>query len=141
MKNENIIRNNSRLYIIYVIGTIIFILVMFLSIKQNVMGIEQKKHMDFMLLVDQEELDYVKDIEGELSKYGLINSGVTMTKTIEGEGNFHYNIQIHHRNLNNVSLEEKNAIVYSLKNLSNEIENLLKTEGMAQEVCFLYEII
>ena len=142
MEKTNIIKKiKENLYILYIIGTIIFILITFLAIKQTVMGKELKKRMDQILSVDQEEQKYIKNIKEELSKYGIKNAGVTMTKMVEAEGNFYYNIKIHHKILNEVEEKEREEILYSLKNIPNEIKNILTEHGILKDVYFIYEII
>lgn len=141
MRREDSIRNYSKVYMIYVMGTIVFILAMFLLVKKNVVGREQSIQMDRMISVDVMEQEYIEEVENELSGFGFINSGVTMTKMMEGTEKFYYHIQIHHKDLDKVSFEERNGILYSLKNLSKDIKNRLKIEGIIEEVYFTYEII
>lgn len=142
MKKTSVLaRGNQKLFIIYIIGTILIIGCMFLILKQTAMGKEQRRIEEIFAMVDSEEQVYVEQMRGELAKQGYANCGVTMTKIATVNGEFIYKVQINHRNLKNMEIKMKEEIVDSLNTLPNGVEEVLSGVDNEIQVEFVYEII
>jgi hypothetical protein len=140
-RTSALVRGNQKLFIIYIIGTIFIFSCMFLILKQTAMGKEQRRIEELFAMVDSEEQVYVDQVRGELAKQGYANCGVTMTKIVNANGEFFYQVQINHRNLKNIEINMKEEIVNSLNTLPNGVQEVLSGVEDEIQVEFVYEII
>lgn len=142
MKKANtLMKQNQKLFLIYLIGTIVIIFSMFFILKQTAMGKEQKKIEELFAAVDVEEQIYIDQVREELSRHGFYNCGITMTKTATTEGAINYQVLINHRNLKDVELNKKEELINTLKELPNTLEEKILDEESVMYIEFVYEII
>lgn len=73
------------------------------------------------------EKDYIRKTREVLEEEGFENSGVNLTKVIDGEGNRTYTMVVHNSKINRLEAEEK-----------EELETVLKSIEFADENCDFY---
>ena len=64
------------------------------------------------------ERAYVKDIRGYLNEQGFENSGIALTKVFEADGSRAYTLQVHHRRIQGLPLQQKETLRESLEGFS-----------------------
>ena len=67
------------------------------------------------------EKEYVKEIRGFLTEQGYENSGVNLTMVADGEGNRSYQVKLHHKRINRLSEEEKEALFATVEELAFQV--------------------
>lgn len=63
------------------------------------------------------EREYIKETRQTLKKAGFANSGVNLTKVIDGEGNRVYTMVVHNSKINNLDETGKSALLEQLKGI------------------------
>ena len=81
---------------------------------------------DGKVTVDEEsfpilEEEYVEEIKGLLDDLGYENSGVNLTMVADGEGNRSYQVKLHHKRINRLSEEEKEALFATVEELAFQV--------------------
>ena len=68
-------------------------------------------------LYHEMEMEYLKETEKILSEAGYANSGVNLTKIIDGEGRRTYTVKIHNRRINALKDTEKEELMDELRSV------------------------
>ncbi len=68
------------------------------------------------------EASYLSAVREWLGRNGYENSGVTMTKVIEEDGNREYTLSIHHRKISNLEEGEQIILKEELAKIDNPME-------------------
>lgn len=62
----------------------------------------------------ERERRMLKDTEAFLSGQGYANSGVTLTRVVEGDGSRRYTLTVHHRRIDQMEVSEREALACEL---------------------------
>lgn len=78
------------------------------------------------ICVDEEyyqvlEEEYVREIRNCLEEQGYRNSGVTLTKTVETDGERNYEVQVHHKKLYKLTAQELEELFLEITGLGFEV--------------------
>lgn len=65
----------------------------------------------------EEETRLVEDTRAYLNDHGLKNSGVMLTRVVEADGRREYTVTVHHRDIDEMTLEEREALALELAEL------------------------
>lgn len=71
----------------------------------------------------EKERQLVKDTRRELERQGFINSGVMLTRVVEGDGKRTYTVTIHHREIDRMETAEREELAWELAAFAFEDEN------------------
>lgn len=71
----------------------------------------------------EKERQLVKDTRRELERQGFINSGVMLTRVVEGDGKRTYTVTIHHREIGRMETAEREELAWELSAFAFEDEN------------------
>lgn len=128
---ERNVRRGVRKEAVFVLFTVFMILSLWFFISEKVMsqnnGTVTVDEAAFLEL----ESNYLSQVKVYLEEEGFRNSGVTLSRVIETDGSRSYEITLHHKKLNELSLEEQ-------KKLKADIEELaFGVSGCEFQVTFL----
>lgn len=107
--------------VLFVIFTFVVSMVIAFFISGTVVS-----QADGKVTVDEEsfpilEEEYVEEIKGLLDDLGYENSGVNLTMVADGEGNRSYQVKLHHKRINRLSEEEKEALFATIEELAFQV--------------------
>lgn len=107
--------------VLFVIFTFVVSMVIAFFISGTVVS-----QADGKVTVDEEsfpilEEEYVEEIKGLLDDLGYENSGVNLTMIADGEGNRSYQVKLHHKRINRLSEEEKEALFATVEELAFQV--------------------
>lgn len=107
--------------VLFVIFTFVVSMVIAFFIRGTVVS-----QVDGKVTVDEEsfpilEEEYVEEIKGLLDDLGYENSGVNLTMVADGEGNRSYQVKLHHKRINRLSEEEKEALFATVEELAFQV--------------------
>lgn len=107
--------------VLFVIFTFVVSMVIAFFISGTVVS-----QADGKVTVDEEsfpilEEAYVEEIKGLLDDLGYENSGVNLTMVADGEGNRSYQVKLHHKRINRLSEEEKEALFATVEELAFQV--------------------
>ena len=107
--------------VLFVIYTFVVSMVIAFFISGTVVS-----QADGKVTVDEEsfpilEEEYVEEIKGLLDDLGYENSGVNLTMVADGEGNRSYQVKLHHKRINRLSEEEKEALFATVEELAFQV--------------------
>jgi len=107
--------------VLFVIFTFVVSMVIAFFISGTVVS-----QADGKVTVDEErfpilEEEYVEEIKGLLDDLGYENSGVNLTMVADGEGNRSYQVKLHHKRINRLSEEEKEALFATVEELAFQV--------------------
>ena len=107
--------------VLFVIFTFVVSMVIAFFISGTVVS-----QADGKVTVDEESLpileeEYVEEIKGLLDDLGYENSGVNLTMVADGEGNRSYQVKLHHKRINRLSEEEKEALFATVEELAFQV--------------------
>ena len=107
--------------VLFVIFTFVVSMVIAFFISGTVVS-----QADGKVTVDEEsfpilEEEYVEEIKGPLDDLGYENSGVNLTMVADGEGNRSYQVKLHHKRINRLSEEEKEALFATVEELAFQV--------------------
>ena len=107
--------------VLFVIFTFVVSMVIAFFISGTVVS-----QADGEVTVDEEsfpilEEEYVEEIKGLLDDLGYENSGVNLTMVADGEGNRSYQVKLHHKRINRLSEEEKEALFATVEELAFQV--------------------
>lgn len=71
----------------------------------------------------EKEQKVLADTREYLNREGFANSGVTMTRVVDEEGNREYTITVHHRKISNLQDDDRKALAAALGAFTFEEEN------------------
>ncbi|MBD5465611.1 MAG: hypothetical protein HDR22_07310 [Lachnospiraceae bacterium] len=74
-------------------------------------------------LIKEQEKECLRKIKEVLKSYQCNNSGITMTKVIDRDGNRQYRILLHHKNIKDMDLTKKEKLKQDLENIGFCQEN------------------
>lgn len=114
-------RKNVRrkMFIIVAAGMVIMILVMANATRQQ---IAQRK-VQSIYSEEQErqyremEEQYRMQVQTVMAQAGYPNSGVTMTYVVSDDGSRQYTVQIHHKRLENMKMEEQEQLKHKVSDV------------------------
>ena len=118
--NEDLIMRSTTKNITFIAATFILILISAFFMTKTVRG-----QVDHELAACEKyyqvlEQEYVSEIRAYLNEQGFENSGVTLTRIIDEQGIREYQITLHHRYLEKLSTEDRDAIFTAIKNMAFE---------------------
>lgn len=71
----------------------------------------------------EKEQEVLADTRAYLNREGFTNSGVTLTRVVDAEGNREYIITVHHRKISNLQEDDRETLRMALQGLVFEEEN------------------
>lgn len=71
----------------------------------------------------EKERQLVKDTRQELERQGFANSGVMLTRVVEGDGKRTYTVTIHHREIDRLETAEREELAWELAAFAFEDES------------------
>ena len=106
--------------ITFIAATIVLILISAFFITKTVRGEADHERIATEKYYQVLEQEYVREIRAYLNAQGFENSGVTLTRVIDETGVREYQITLHHKYLEKLSMEERNEIFGAIKNMAFE---------------------
>lgn len=123
---ESMENTKSRIFFSSLRGTLLAVfLVVLITLCISGTAISQDKGKD---IVDREhymqlEKEYLTNVKTILEENGYQNSGVTMTKVMEEDGNREYTITIHNSKINMLSEMEQEALLSKFREIGFPISS------------------
>ncbi len=111
---------NTPKNITFIASTIALILISAFFVTKTVRGQEDRETIACEKYYQVLEQEYVSEIRAYLNEQGFENSGVTLTRIIDEQGVREYQITLHHKYLEKLSMEERNEIFDVIKNMAFE---------------------
>lgn len=123
MKKAGIRNERIRKEAVFVLVTVFFVLSLWLFISENVMSQNEGK-----LTVDEEaflvlEGQYLSEVRLLLEEKGFRNAGVMLNRISEEGGNRNYQIVLHHKNINKLSVKEQNMLISEIAGMGFGIQH------------------
>lgn len=116
-RTEYIMKNTTK-NISFIVVTIMLILISTFFISKTVQGrvdiAAAEKERYFRML----EQEYVEEIRAYLNEQGYTNSGVSITRVVDEEGGREYQVVLHHKYLEKLSAEEKDALFACIREMA-----------------------
>ncbi len=110
-------------FMISTIITIVLALVIAFGISGTVIGQSKGCDRDRERYYRTAEQEYVQEIRNLLEEKGYCNSGITMNRVIEEDGTREYTITIHHRRIDRLCDEQKDALIAECQSIAFPVEN------------------
>lgn len=103
---------------VFVTVTVLLVLCMWLFVSETVMS-----QTEGNITVDEEsflelEKDYVAQVKSHLEKEGYRNSGVSLTRVVDGDGNRSYEMVLHHKNIYKLSEAEQEIMLEEIAQMA-----------------------
>ena len=103
---------------VFVMVTVLLVLILWLFVSETVMS-----QTEGTITVDEEaflelEDDYVGAVRTYLEERGYRNSGVTLTRVVDENGERSYEMVLHHKNLYKLSIEEQETILEEIATMA-----------------------
>lgn len=114
---------NKKELAITAIVTVVLVLITAFSVSGTVIGQnkgDDRARKQYLRVAEQE---YVQEIRNLLEEKGYCSSGVTMNRVIEEDGTREYTVTIHHRRIESLSDEQKNALIAECQSIGFPAEN------------------
>ena len=102
----------------YFVATLWLVIILALSSAKIVSSREKLAQQELDRFFCQMEKETVKEVRNILGSQGYINSGVTLTRITEAEGQVEYVLNIHHERLYQIDNEERQELVEKLDDIS-----------------------
>ncbi len=116
--NERNVRRGVRKEAVFVLFTVFMILSLWFFISEKVMsqnnGTVTVDEAAFLEL----EGNYLSQVKVYLEKEGFRNSGVALSRVIESDGSRSYEITLHNKKLNELSLEEQEQLKADIEEMA-----------------------
>lgn len=116
--NERNVRRGVRKEAVFVLFTVFMILSLWFFISEKVMsqnnGTVTVDEAAFLEL----EGNYLSQVKVYLEEEGFRNSGVALSRVIESDGSRSYEITLHHKKLNELSLEEQEQLKADIEEMA-----------------------
>jgi len=109
----------------FTVATIILILISTFFISATVVSQCRENVSERELYYQELEQDYVKEIRSYLHTQGYENSGVTLTRTVDEQGNREYKVALHHKYLEKLPLNERENIFRVIEDMAFEEEGCI----------------
>ena len=85
----------------------------------NVKTVEGKfKRADIIFLPGGNTLNYMKQVKSHLEKAGYRNSGVSLTRVVDEDGNRSYEMVLHHKNMYKLSEAEQEIMLEEIEQMA-----------------------
>jgi len=97
--------------------TALLIVFIFFCMYQTVKGNEKTGTDEREMFFRAKEAQLLADTRAYLTEEGFYNSGVTLTRVVDGEGNREYTITIHHGRIDRMEEEEREDLRKDLSTL------------------------
>lgn len=104
-------------------ATIILVSVAALSFAGTVMCRTNLSEAELEGYYRQKEQQMVKDTRGYLNRSGFDNSGVMLTRVVDGSGSRMYTVTVHHRGIDRMEETEREALAQELAAFAFEDDN------------------
>lgn len=128
---ERNVRRGVRKEAVFVLFTVFMILSLWFFISEKVMsqnnGTVTVDEAAFLEL----ESNYLSQVKVYLEEEGFRNSGVALSRVIETDGSRSYEVTLHHKKLNELSLEEQEKLKADIEELA------FRVSGCEFQVTFL----
>lgn len=115
---ERNVRRGVRKEAVFVLFTVFMILSLWFFVSEKVMsqnnGTVTVDEAAFLEL----ESNYLSQVKVYLEEEGFRNSGVALSRVIETDGSRSYEITLHHKKLNELSLEEQEKLKADIEELA-----------------------
>ena len=102
----------------YFVATLWLVIILALSSAKVVSSREKLAQQELDRYFCQMEKETVKEVRNILGSQGYINSGVTLTRITEADGQVEYVLNIHHERLYQIDDEERQELVEKLDDIS-----------------------
>lgn len=67
------------------------------------------------------EKEYVKEVRAFLNEQGFENSGVTLTRVVDEQGNREYDVTLHHKYLDTLCTEERESLFERIEEMAFQV--------------------
>lgn len=101
----------------FILATIVLLLITTLSIAGTVYSKEADRYRVDDGCIKEQEQEYLQQVKAVLQNYNCNNSGITMTKIIDENGDREYYVKLHHKKINAMDLAEKAELRRDLENV------------------------
>lgn len=116
---------NSVKNMVFIATTIVLILCSAFFITKTVCGQVDEDVIASEKYYRVQEQEYVREIRSYLNEQGFENSGVTLTRIVDEQGNREYQITLHHEYLEKMPAEEREDIFEEIKALAFEVNGCI----------------
>ena len=107
----------------WILTTIVLILVTAFSIAGTVISKNDFKAGELEQYYLQKEKQLTEDVRDFLKQKGYGNSGVTVTRVVEANGNREYTVTVHHGDIDRMTEGERTVLAREMGNLTFEDEH------------------
>lgn len=107
----------------WILTTIVLILVTAFSIAGTVISKTDFKTGELEQYYLQKEKQLTEDVRDFLNQKGYRNSGVTVTRVVEANGNREYTVTVHHGDIDRMTEGERTVLAGEMGNLTFEDEH------------------
>lgn len=107
----------------WILTTIVLILVTAFSIAGTVISKNDFKAGELEQYYLQKEKQLTEDVRDFLNQKGYRNSGVTVTRVLEANGNREYTVTVHHGDIDRMTEGERTVLAGEMGNLTFEDEH------------------
>ena len=107
----------------WILTTIVLILVTAFSIAGTVISKNDFKAGELEQYYLQKEKQLTEDVRDFLNQKGYRNSGVTVTRVVESNGNREYTVTVHHGDIDRMTEGERTVLSGEMGNLTFEDEH------------------
>ena len=107
----------------WILTTIVLILVTAFSIAGTVISKNDFKAGELEQYYLQKEKQLTEDVRDFLNQKGYRNSGVTVTRVVESNGNREYTVTVHHGDIDRMTEGERTVLAGEMGNLTFEDEH------------------
>ena len=107
----------------WILTTIVLILVTAFSIAGTVISKNDFKAGELEQYYLQKEKQLTEDVRDFLNQKGYRNSGVTVTRVVEANGNREYTVTAHHGDIDRMTEGERTVLAGEMGNLTFEDEH------------------
>ena len=107
----------------WILTTIVLILVTAFSIAGTVISKNDFKAGELEQYYLQKEKQLTEDVRDFLNQKGYRNSGVTVTRVVEANGNREYTVTVHHGDIDRMTEGERTVLAGEMGNLTFEDEH------------------
>ena len=107
----------------WILTTIVLILVTAFSIAGTVISKNDFKAGELEQYYLQKEKQLTEDVRDFLNQKGYRNSGMTVTRVVESNGNREYTVTVHHGDIDRMTEGERTVLAGEMGNLTFEDEH------------------
>ena len=137
MRNTLELRKN----LLFTAATIILVLITAFCIAGTVMSKGDMTDRELERYYHQVEKELLGQTREQLEEMGFKNSGVTLTRVVDAEGNRDYTFTIHHRKIDAMSAKERVELAESLASNFEETAYGLLVDETFSNCSFFHEFL